>query len=77
MNVDIEKQTILIVDDTPENIDVLSGILRPEFKVKAALNGERALKIAHADPRPDMILLDIMMPGDRNQGPRTPRGIFL
>ena len=63
MNVDIEKQTILIVDDTPENIDVLSGILRPEFKVKAALNGERALKIAHADPRPDMILLDIMMPG--------------
>ncbi len=57
------KQSILVVDDTPENIDVLSGVLRTEFKVKAALNGERALKIACSDPKPDMILLDIMMPG--------------
>jgi putative two-component system response regulator len=57
------KQTILVVDDTPENIDVLSAVLRPEFQVKAALNGERALKIAGGDPRPDMVLLDIMMPG--------------
>ena len=57
------KQSILVVDDTPENIDVLSGVLRTEFKVKAALNGERALKIAFSDPKPDMILLDIMMPG--------------
>ena len=56
------KQSILVVDDTPENIDVLSGVLRAEFKVKAALNGERALKIAFAEPKPDMILLDIMMP---------------
>jgi putative two-component system response regulator len=58
-----EKQTILVVDDTPENIDVLSGVLRPDYKVKAALNGERALKIATTEPRPDIILLDIMMPG--------------
>ena len=57
-----DKQTILVVDDTVENIDVLSGVLRPTYKVKAALNGERALKIAHGDPQPDMILLDIMMP---------------
>ena len=57
-----EKQTILVVDDTPENIDVLNGVLRSEYKVKAALNGERALKIAFADQKPDMILLDIMMP---------------
>ena len=56
------KQTILVVDDTPENIDVLSGVLRPTYKVKAALNGERALKIAASEPRPDIILLDIMMP---------------
>jgi putative two-component system response regulator len=56
------KQSILVVDDTPDNIDVLSGVLRSDFKVKAALNGERALKIASADPKPDMILLDIMMP---------------
>jgi len=58
-----EKQTILVVDDTPENIDVLSGVLRPDYKVKAALNGERALKIAATEPRPDIVLLDIMMPG--------------
>ena len=58
-----DKQTILVVDDSPENIDVLSGVLRSEYKVKAALNGEYALKIATGAPKPDMILLDIMMPG--------------
>ncbi|MBF0127955.1 MAG: response regulator, partial [Magnetococcales bacterium] len=57
-----EKATILVVDDTPENIDVLSGVLRAEYKVKAALNGAKALRIAGADPRPDMILLDVLMP---------------
>jgi putative two-component system response regulator len=57
-----EKATLLVVDDTPENIDVLSGILRAEYKVKAALSGEKALRIAAAEPRPDMILLDVMMP---------------
>jgi putative two-component system response regulator len=56
------QQTILVVDDIPENIDVLSGILSPEYKVKAALGGERALAIARAEPKPDMVLLDIMMP---------------
>ncbi len=56
------KQTVLVVDDTPENIDVLSGILRSEYKVKAALNGEKALKIAQSESPPDIILLDIMMP---------------
>jgi len=57
------KQVILVVDDTPENIDVLSGTLRSEYKVKAALNGEKALKLAFTEPHPDLILLDIMMPG--------------
>ncbi|MCD6268820.1 MAG: response regulator [Deltaproteobacteria bacterium] len=56
------KQTILIVDDIPDNVDVLSSVLRSQYKVKAALNGERALKIAAAESPPDMILLDIMMP---------------
>lgn len=56
------RQTILVVDDTPENIDILSGVLREDYKVKAALNGERALKIANAETKPDIILLDIMMP---------------
>ena len=63
MQTNVEKETILVVDDTPDNIDVLSGILRPEYRVKVAPNGERALKIANAEPRPDIILLDIMMPG--------------
>jgi len=58
----MEKQVILVVDDIPDNIDVLSGILKPSYKVKAALNGEKALKIAFSNPKPDMILLDIMMP---------------
>jgi len=58
-----DKATILIVDDAPENLDVLSGILRPRYKVKAAINGQKALSIARADDAPDLILLDVMMPG--------------
>ena len=57
------QQTILIVDDAPENIDVLSGILRPHYKVRAAINGEKALAIATGERPPDLILLDVMMPG--------------
>lgn len=58
-----DKRIVLVVDDTPDNIDVLSGVLKDEFRVKAAVNGERALKIAQTSPQPDMILLDVMMPG--------------
>ncbi len=53
---------ILIVDDTPENIDILNDVLK-NYKRKIATNGERALKIANASSPPDIILLDIMMPG--------------
>ena len=56
------NKTILIVDDTPENIDILNGLLT-SFKRKIATNGEKALKIALSDNPPDLILLDIMMPG--------------
>ncbi len=59
----MSRQRILVVDDTPENIDVLGGILRQDYEVRVATNGERALKVAAGEPRPDMILLDIMMPG--------------
>jgi putative two-component system response regulator len=58
-----ERAVVLVVDDIPENIDVLSGILRRDYRVKAALNGQRAIEIACGDPQPDIILLDIMMPG--------------
>lgn len=57
-----KPSVILVVDDAPENIDVLSGILSPEYTVKAAINGARALKIALSEQQPDLILLDIMMP---------------
>ena len=56
-----EQQTILVVDDTPENIDVLRAILGERYKVKAAIDGEKALKICAKSP-PDLILLDVMMP---------------
>ena len=57
-----ERQTILIVDDGSDVIDLLRGILEPEYKIKVALNGERALQIASAATKPDMILLDVIMP---------------
>ena len=57
-----KKETILVVDDTPENIDVLFGVLSEEYKVKAAPSGAKALKIARSERPPDLILLDIMMP---------------
>ena len=62
MNKELLNNTILIVDDTPENLDVLNGLLS-DFKRKIAINGEKALKIAFSDNPPDLILLDVMMPG--------------
>ncbi len=57
------KPKVLIVDDTPENIQVLMETLKDQYTIVAAINGEKALKMAVAEPRPDLILLDIMMPG--------------
>ena len=57
------QATILVVDDTPSNIAVLTEILRGDYRVLAAINGEQALKIARGDSPPDLILLDVMMPG--------------
>ncbi len=58
-----EKATVLVVDDTPDNLSLMSGLLKDDYKVKVANNGEKALKIAQSDSPPDLILLDIMMPG--------------
>ncbi|PIE01975.1 MAG: hypothetical protein CSA81_09515 [Acidobacteria bacterium] len=57
------KKKILIVDDTPENIDFLVGILKDRYKLVAARDGSRALKLANSNNPPDLILLDIVMPG--------------
>jgi CheY-like chemotaxis protein len=59
---DKEKTCILIVDDAPENIDILRSILGNEYKLKVALSGKKALELAKRDPKPDLILLDVMMP---------------
>jgi putative two-component system response regulator len=47
-----ENPVILIVDDTPENVDVLAGILREHYQIKVALNGPKAIKIALSDSAP-------------------------
>ncbi|MFZ5455395.1 MAG: HD domain-containing phosphohydrolase [Pseudomonadota bacterium] len=57
------RQTILVADDTPENIDLLSALLRQDYRVKVATSGEKALAIVNSTEPPDLILLDIMMPG--------------
>jgi len=56
------KASVLVVDDTPDNLTLLSELLKGDYRVKVAANGEKALIIAAAFP-PDLILLDIMMPG--------------
>lgn len=58
----VEKQTILIVDDTSANIEILDGILSPEYEILFAMCGKDALEIA-GEQIPDLILLDVVMPG--------------
>ena len=60
--ISLTSNTILVVDDTRENLEVIGGILRKKYRVRVANSGQRALKAAVMDPRPDLILLDVMMP---------------
>jgi phosphoserine phosphatase RsbU/P len=55
-------KSILIVDDTPINLGVISGALKDSYRTKVATNGEKALSIASGEEKPDLILLDVMMP---------------
>ena len=57
------RSTVLVVDDTPANIHILVNMLSADYKAKIAINGEVALKIAQKEPHPDLILLDVLMPG--------------
>lgn len=57
------KATILVVDDTPDNLSLMNKLLEGDYRVKVATNGEKALRIAAAETPPDLILLDVMMPG--------------
>jgi sigma-B regulation protein RsbU (phosphoserine phosphatase) len=56
------QKLILIVDDTPTNLGVISGALADTYKTKVATNGQKALALASADEKPDLILLDVVMP---------------
>ena len=55
-------QTLLIVDDSPENLTVLSELLQAFYLVRVANSGQKALRVATTMPYPDLILLDVMMP---------------
>ncbi|MFM7786187.1 MAG: response regulator, partial [Gammaproteobacteria bacterium] len=57
------RKTVMVVDDTPENLTLLGEILMPHYGVRVASSGQRALAAAVIEPRPDLILLDVMMPG--------------
>jgi len=63
---DIERPrlaTILVVDDTAENLFLLNDLLKDLYRVKVTTNGSHAIRIATGDSPPDLILLDVMMPG--------------
>lgn len=62
MNQPDQKQTILLVDDAPANIQIVNAILKDTYKIRIATNGAKALELANVTPPPDLILLDVMMP---------------
>ncbi|MBV8658293.1 MAG: two-component system response regulator [Burkholderiales bacterium] len=57
------RQTVLIVDDNPENLTLLHGLLRDQYRILVANSGERALQVLSGESLPDLVLLDILMPG--------------
>jgi putative two-component system response regulator len=59
----LPRKVILLVDDAPDNLVLMNELLKPMYTIKIAKNGEKALQIAQSDTPPDLILLDIMMPG--------------
>ncbi len=57
------RPTILVVDDAPDNLQLLAQLFKDEYRVRVAQSGEKALAICQSDSPPDLVLLDIMMPG--------------
>jgi putative two-component system response regulator len=57
------RNTVLVIDDSPEILGITSALLKDEYNLKAANCGEKGLLLAAAEPKPDIVLLDIMMPG--------------
>ena len=58
-----DRPIVLVVDDTPQNLMLMSALLGEHYRTKVAIHGERALEIASQTPAPDLILLDVVMPG--------------
>ena len=63
MNQENTQKTILVVDDNPSNLAILTGTLKDSYKTKVAKDGQKAMDIVKGTQAPDLILLDIMMPG--------------
>ena len=63
MTITPDRKTILIIEDTPEHIEILVQCLREEYATQVALDGETALQMVNNAPIPDLILLDVIMPG--------------
>ena len=59
----LDKPTVLVIDDAPDNLMLMQSVLKKHYKIKGATNGEKGLRIATGESPPDLILLDIMMPG--------------
>ena len=59
----MDEKRILVVDDTPENLDILGELLAPLGRITVAVDGRRALQLASQAPIPDLVLLDVTMPG--------------
>jgi sigma-B regulation protein RsbU (phosphoserine phosphatase) len=62
MTITDEKKLVLIVDDAPANLQMMRSILKDDFKIRVATSGAKALDLVKAEPHPDLILLDVMMP---------------
>jgi len=58
-----KRPTVLVVDDTSDNLSLMAGLLRDLYRVQVSNSGEKALKLLQTGALPDLILLDIMMPG--------------
>ena len=58
-----ERKVVLVVDDAPSNIRLVNEILHATYKITVATNGKKALELANGTPGPDLILLDVIMPG--------------
>jgi CheY-like chemotaxis protein len=58
-----QKATLLVVDDTPDNVRLVADLFADEYRVRVAHSGEKALAVCQSDSPPDLVLLDVMMPG--------------